>query len=148
MKRPLVLGLLSLLLAIFWPRATRADGEFAAGATFTQITSGDIVNVPAYYWGGCWGDYDDDGWLDLFVGSSYESATNFLYRNERDGSFTLVDAAQMPKSPSHQHGSAWADYDNDSDLDLIVTARDRAEHALPQRRRRDFLMDHRQLHLL
>jgi hypothetical protein len=90
--------------------------------TFTQITTGPLVNTPANYWGGSWGDYDDDGWLDLFVGSQYASTTNYLYHNDRNGSFSLIKPAAMPKSPSNQHGAAWADYDNDGHLDLIVTS--------------------------
>src|SRR5215831_11144690 len=93
-----------------------------AQATFTKITTGDIVTVPALYWNGCWGDYDDDGYLDLFVGSSSASTTNYLYHNEHDVTFRLIDQAAMPKSPSQQHGCAWGDYDNDGHLDLIVTA--------------------------
>ncbi len=93
-----------------------------AAATFTKVTTGDIVTVPAWYWNGSWGDYDDDGWLDLFVGSNFASTTNYLYHNDHDGTFTLIDQAAMPKSPSNQHGSAWGDYDNDGHLDLIVTS--------------------------
>jgi len=93
-----------------------------AAATFTRITTGDIVTTPANYWGGSWGDYDDDGWLDLFVGATFASKTNYLYHNDHDGAFTLIDQAAMPKSPSNQHGAAWADYDNDGHLDLIVTS--------------------------
>jgi hypothetical protein len=90
---------------------------------FTKIATGSIVTARATYWNGSWGDYDDDGWLDLFVGSSFASSIrNYLYHNDRDGTFTLVDDAAMPKLPSNQHGSAWGDYDNDGHLDLIVTA--------------------------
>ena len=32
-----------------------------AAATFTRVTTGDLVTVPAWYWNGAWGDYDDDG---------------------------------------------------------------------------------------
>jgi hypothetical protein len=93
-----------------------------AGATFTKVTTGDIVTIPALYWNGCWGDYDDDGWLDLFVGATLPSTRNYLHHNNGDGTFTLIDDAAMPKSPSQQHGCAWGDYDNDGHLDLIVTA--------------------------
>src|SRR5262245_55373915 len=92
------------------------------GQMLSKVTTGDIVTIPANYWNGAWGDYDDDGYLDLFVGASAASDANFLYHNNRDGTFTRVDAASMPKVPSNQHGAAWGDYDNDGHLDLIVTS--------------------------
>ena len=109
------------MIPLLWAQPGRAGPEFSAGATFTKVTSGDIVTTPAWYWGGSWGDYDDDGWQDLFVGSS-ASNRNFLYHNDRDGTFTRIGDAAIPKSPSNQHGSVWGDYDNDGDLDLFVTA--------------------------
>lgn len=118
----LAVGLLASILGLLPAQSSRAQGEFSSGATFTRVTEGDLVTIPAYYWGGSWGDYDDDGWLDVFVGATLQFDQNFLYRNERDGTFTRVDDAAMPKSPSNQHGSAWGDYDNDGHLDLIVTA--------------------------
>lgn len=102
----------------------RADGGIntETGALFTKVTSGEIVTTEGLFWNGSWGDYDDDGWLDLFVGSEYSSERNYLFHNDRDGTFSLIDDAAMPKIPSNQHGSAWGDYDNDGHLDLIVTA--------------------------
>jgi hypothetical protein len=118
-KRLLGVGLLFLTAALLRTQPSQAASEFAAGATFTRVTTGDLVTAQAYHWAGSWGDYDDDGWLDVFVGTNVEWQRNFLYHNNRDGTFTLIDEAAMPKSPSNQHGSAWADYDNDGDLDLI-----------------------------
>jgi hypothetical protein len=116
------MGFMFPMLVLIRAPSSRAESEFASGATFTRITSGALATTPASYWNGSWGDYDGDGLLDLFVGSSIASTTNYLYRNQGDGAFTLVDAAQMPKSPSQQHGAVWADYDNDGHLDLLVTA--------------------------
>ena len=75
------------------------------------------------------GDYDNDGDLDLFFTTVYGTASfgrkNFpvLYRN--DGKFAFIDvtaAAGVAKlSPTYQ--AAWADYDNDGDLDLISAGR-------------------------
>ena len=104
------------------PGDNQAHDVSAPGASFTKVTSGEIVTTEAVFWSGSWGDYDDDGWLDLFVGSSYASERNFLFHNDRDGAFTLIDDVAMPKIPSNQHGTAWGDYDNDGHLDLIVTA--------------------------
>jgi ASPIC and UnbV/FG-GAP-like repeat len=101
---------------------SQAHSDSQTGASFTKVTRGEIVSAEAMFWHGSWGDYDNDGWLDLFVGSEYSSERNYLFHNDRDGTFTLVDDAAMPKIPSNQHGSAWGDYDNDGHLDLIVTA--------------------------
>jgi len=121
-KRVLVLGLLFVTLPLIRATPGGAEDEFSPGATFTRVTSGDLVTTRSWYWNGSWGDYDDDGWLDLFVGSQIPSTRNFLYHNDRDGTFTLVDAGDLPRVPSNQHGSAWGDYDNDGHLDLVVTA--------------------------
>ncbi len=66
--------------------------------------------------GAAWGDYDDDGDLDLYV-SNTETASN-LYRND---SGIFVDATTPPLGDTgYNTGVAWADYDNDGDLDLYV----------------------------
>ena len=71
-----------------------------------------------------WGDYDNDGDLDVFV-SNYRLQENFLWRNEGDGSFENV-APEVGVSGTetdgwwgHTIGSEWGDYDNDGDLDLV-----------------------------
>ena len=69
--------------------------------------------------GQAWGDYDRDGWLDLYVTGNLDP--NVLYRNNQDGSFSVSDFSQqlsLPDVPSG--GVVWADYDNDGWLDLYV----------------------------
>lgn len=72
------------------------------------------------------GDYDNDGDLDLYVlrgawlGENGEHP-NSLLENQGDGSFVDVTfAAGMGKKPAPTQTAAWADYDNDGDLDLYV----------------------------
>jgi hypothetical protein len=67
--------------------------------------------------GVAWGDYDNDGDLDVYVSNCY--STNKLFRNEGGGIFT--DATTSPlDDPDCSYGVAWGDYDNDGDLDLYV----------------------------
>ncbi len=76
------------------------------------------------------GDYNDDGWLDLYVasagpdGQAAQPGHNKLYRNNGDGSFTNVAAAAGVNfvNPVAQDSwaPAWGDYDLDGDLDLYV----------------------------
>ena len=69
--------------------------------------------------GQAWGDYDRDGWLDLFVTGNLDP--NALYRNNGDGSFSLSahsDQLNQPQAPSG--GATWADYNNDGWLDLYI----------------------------
>ncbi len=77
-------------------------------ATFTATTP----NLPAVFNGAfaAWGDYDNDGDLDLFYNGS-------VYRNDA-GTFTLV-ANLVPGIQNGQ--AAWGDYDADGDLDLAIT---------------------------
>jgi len=71
-------------------------------------------------WGlaGAWGDYDGDGWPDLYVANEYGS--NALYHNRRDGTFEEVAARAGVTDGGSGMSVAWGDYDGDGDLDLYV----------------------------
>ncbi len=87
-------------------------------APFTRITNGLIVTESAMSVSAAWGDFDNDGWLDLFVGRFQGS--NSLFRNNRDGTFSKMTSNPMVTDrPFHAHGS-WGDYDNDGQLDFAV----------------------------
>ncbi len=69
--------------------------------------------------GQAWGDYDNDGWTDLFVTGNL--APNYLYHNQRDGTFILSEWSDQVAFPAATSGGAvWADYDNDGWLDLYI----------------------------
>jgi hypothetical protein len=65
-----------------------------------------------------WGDYDGDGWLDLYVCDG--GGPNFLYRNNGNGTFTDVAYAENAVVTQISTSSAWGDFDNDGELDLLV----------------------------
>ena len=69
--------------------------------------------------GSAWGDYDNDGDLDIFAVGAY--VPHALYRNNGDGTFTNVATQAGVADPRGGWGSLFADYDNDGDLDLYVT---------------------------
>jgi hypothetical protein len=95
-----------------------------SNGVFTNVTSGAMLTPPT---GGgsracAWGDYDNDGYLDLFL-TSY-NATNRLFHNNGNGTFTQI----LGGPPVDERGAGiysqacgWADYDNDGFLDLLVT---------------------------
>ena len=71
--------------------------------------------------GQAWGDYDRDGWVDLYVTGNL--LPNSLYHNNGDGTFTLSPLTQQVALPDVTSGGAvWADYDNDGWKDLYVLA--------------------------
>ena len=88
--------------------------------TFTKITTGAIVNDGGRSSGSSWGDYDNDGYLDLFVANDYQGQ-NFLYSNNGNGTFTRITTGAIVNDGGFSSGSSWGDYDNDGDLDLFVT---------------------------
>jgi len=91
------------------------DGD----GTFTEITTGDIATDKAPSLGSTWGDYDNDGDIDLFVANNIGTA-NFLYRNNGDGTFAKVLNDPIVSYDGYSHGVSWGDYDNDGYLDMFV----------------------------
>lgn len=90
--------------------------------TFARTITGDIVNDIADSIGCASGDFDNDGWLDLFVANGEASVqNNSLYRNNGDRTFTKVHAGSVVNDGGASSGCAWADYDNDGFLDLFVS---------------------------
>ena len=90
------------------------------GGSFSRVTTGPVVTDSRFSMGCAWGDYDNDGWPDLFV-TRTESRSNALYKNNGDGTFTLLSTSPVaaPKTASSS-GGIWGDYDNDGYLDLFV----------------------------
>lgn len=86
--------------------------------TFTKITEGQVVSDDGSSYGCTWGDYDNSGFPDLFVSNYNES--NFLYQNSGDGTFTKITDSPVVNDATWSGGGAWADFDNDGDLDLFV----------------------------
>ncbi|MFQ5823096.1 MAG: FG-GAP-like repeat-containing protein, partial [bacterium] len=86
--------------------------------TFTKITDGDIVNDGGNSQACSWGDYDNDGYLDLFVANG-TLENNFLYNNDGSGTFTKITQGIIVNDGGESRGCNWADFDNDGDLDLF-----------------------------
>jgi enediyne biosynthesis protein E4 len=96
-----------------------AGALLAQPAYLTRILDGDIANDAGNFWGCAWGDYDNDGNVDLFV---CNTPTNRLYRNNGNGTFTRITTGKIVNDQLDPDAPVWGDYDNDGDLDLFVTS--------------------------
>jgi hypothetical protein len=107
----------------YFNRLFRNDGN----GHFTDVTAAAGLAGTGYDTGVAIGDYDNDGYEDIFVGGVHHSA---LYHNNGDGTFTDVTAkaglSAALNQPDPQYGplwsvgGAWVDINNDGLLDLIV----------------------------
>ena len=84
---------------------------------FTDVTDRAHAGVRGYGMGVATGDYDNDGFLDLFI-TSFGAVT--LLHNNGDGTFTDVTKAAGLSDPQWSTSAAFVDYDRDGDLDLFV----------------------------
>ena len=104
----------------------RNDSEAGSLPVFTEVTEemGIAAVEPSYGFQPMLGDYDGDGWLDLFVAN--DSRPNFLWRNQEGRGFretALAIGVAYDRSGDSQAcmGVAFEDFDGDDDLDLFVT---------------------------
>ena len=86
--------------------------------TFTDVTEKAGVGYPCWAMGGAVGDYNNDGWLDIYVTCL---GGNVLYRNNGDGAFTDVTEQAGVGDGRWSTGAAFADYDGDGFVDLFVS---------------------------
>ena len=90
--------------------------------TFTNVAEQAGIADPRGGWGSLFADYDNDGYLDLYItrGGWSGAAENTLYHNNGDGTFTDVTHTAGVADPQSSFCAAWADYDNDGFLDLYI----------------------------
>jgi hypothetical protein len=91
-----------------------------AQVSFTRILEGDIANDAGHFLGCAWGDYDNDGHVDLFVGNEL-GLTNHLYHNNGNGTFTRITTGTIVNERADTDAPVWGDFDNDGDLDLFCS---------------------------
>jgi enediyne biosynthesis protein E4 len=94
--------------------------------TFEEVSKKAGVDDPHHYYGlgATWGDYNNDGWPDLYVAN--DAGPNFLYRNKHDGTFEdvgLLDGVALSGDGVEQGsmGVDWGDYLHEGRLSMIVT---------------------------
>ena len=85
---------------------------------FKNVTDSSGISYTGSSYGVAWGDFNNDGFWDLWVSNHGLPAT--LYQNQGDGTFIDVTLNVFEQQPRGDfHGAAWADFDNDGDLDLV-----------------------------
>ena len=95
-------------------RLYRNDGR----GSFIDVTAETGVGDRGYGMGCACGDFDNDGWTDLYVTNV---GANVLYRNNGDGTFVDVSRAAGVDDDGFGASAAFVDYDRDGDLDLFMS---------------------------
>jgi enediyne biosynthesis protein E4 len=92
---------------------------------FTKMTAtqvGPLANERVNSWSVAWGDYDNDGWLDVYIANGVQgggSRPDLLCRNNGDGTFTKVTTGSPATEPGAGWGACLVDLNNDGFLDLV-----------------------------
>jgi hypothetical protein len=93
--------------------------------TFSKVTTGPLAEYKGCSWSSAWGDLDNDGDLDLYLGTIYEDDIIFL--NNGDGTFESYTNFERNV---YSTGVAMGDYDNDGFLDVMIAQADNVSHVI------------------
>lgn len=86
-----------------------------------SITNDVSTLTNSYSETGAFGDYDQDGFVDLIVTNSAVNKRNDLFKNNGDGTFTRISNSPIYQAFTTSRGINWVDFDNDNDLDVFIT---------------------------
>lgn len=116
-------GNLDLFCANYGPGAKNVLYRNNGDGTFTDVTDLAAVGDLSWSWMSVWGDVNGDNLQDLYVvnGRYPTGEPNRLYLNNGDGTFRDVTREAGVTDPNWGLGAAFADIDNDGDLDLFVS---------------------------
>ncbi|HMZ05423.1 MAG TPA: FG-GAP-like repeat-containing protein [bacterium] len=101
--------------------------RYSAVTTGAPVTDGGLSETCV------WGDYNNDGYLDLYVtnsGNAGLAQANFLYKNNGNKTFTKITTGSPVTDVAFTRGANWIDYDRDGDQDLFVVNESGQDNAL------------------
>ncbi|MCL4176367.1 MAG: VCBS repeat-containing protein [Verrucomicrobia bacterium] len=123
-------------LDLFVPAFSQHGDELYSASYLMAVGHGEaafpptppLLGISGYHACGGWADFNEDGYLDLYIGAYRESSA--LYYGDPRGGLRLVNGSPITLTPSNVNGCGWADYDNDGDMDLFVANSHAGDNAL------------------
>ncbi|HNP97676.1 MAG TPA: FG-GAP-like repeat-containing protein [Bacteroidia bacterium] len=113
-------NLIDLFVTNNWTPVNNLFYRNNGDGSFTKITDQIICQEGGHSNGCSWADYNNDGYLDLFV-ANVNNENNFLYRNDSNFHFTKITGDIACSDSGWSYGCTWGDYDNDGFIDLYVS---------------------------
>ncbi len=104
------------------PRRTNVLYRNNGDNTYTEVGSIANLDDPMQTWSSAWGDFDNDGDMDVYVGSSDSNDGHKLMRNNGDGTFTDVSATSGIANAPRGYENVAVDFDNDGHLDIFTNS--------------------------
>ncbi|MFC1733780.1 CRTAC1 family protein, partial [candidate division KSB1 bacterium] len=112
-------GFIDIYMANYGPNTLYRNQN---GSSFGDVGAETGLAIDSRYDTGTWGDFDNDGYQDLYVNGTITggvSYRDYLFHNDR-GTFTDVTPENILLQEA-DHGAHWVDFDRDGDLDLSLT---------------------------
>ena len=114
-------GDIDVLIAKTWNQSQINKFYSNNAGTFTNNqTTGLTPNLTLPYEGTvCWGDYDNDGFLDMYL-ARWNNQPNKMFHNNGNSTFTEITVGNIVTDAAWSSSGMWFDFDNDNDQDLFV----------------------------